>query len=137
VKQSQNNFYGANSVLEISTALDNLAMAATMDWDIVPELTESNKQLTNTNKILIEQLKTSIEANTVLTNCRHHQEDDQSLIKKHGKPDLTQTEIVGPTDITSKKATGVQTAKENLEAIRMTPPASALREDQKKEKIDT
>jgi hypothetical protein len=100
-------------------------MAATMDGDIVPELTESNKQLTETNKTIIEQLKTSTEANTDLTkklgnqkpaqapSQGHHQEDDQSLTKKHGKPNLTQMDIVGPTDTASKKATQGQTAKEN------------------------
>jgi hypothetical protein len=72
---SHNNFYGANAVTDISTALDNLAMAATTNRDIVSRITESNKQLTQTNKILIEQLRTSIEANTVLTKklgCRNH-----------------------------------------------------------------
>ena len=38
------NFYGANSVVNISSALDNLAMAATTDGDIVAQLTQSNQQ---------------------------------------------------------------------------------------------
>jgi hypothetical protein len=67
VNQSQNNFHGANAVTNISTTLDNLAMAATTDHDIVSQLTESNKQLTENNKILIEQLRPSIQANSVLT----------------------------------------------------------------------
>jgi hypothetical protein len=56
VNQSHDNLHGANAVTDISTALDNLAIAATTDRDIVSQLMESNKQLTETNKILIEQL---------------------------------------------------------------------------------
>jgi hypothetical protein len=41
-------------------------MAATTVGDILSQLRESNKQLTKSNKILIKQLKTSIEANNVL-----------------------------------------------------------------------
>jgi hypothetical protein len=78
VNHSQNNFHGANAVTDISTALDNLAMAATTDRDIVSQLTESNKQLTETNKILIEQLRTSIEANNALTKKLGHQKTTQS-----------------------------------------------------------
>jgi hypothetical protein len=66
VNHSQNNLHGANAVTDSSTALDNLALAATTDRNIVSQLTESNKQLTKTNKLLIEQLRTSIEANNVL-----------------------------------------------------------------------
>jgi hypothetical protein len=78
VNQSQNNFHGANAVTNISTALDNLAMAATTDCDIVSQLTESNKQLTETNKILIEQLWTSIEANSILTKKLGGQKPSQA-----------------------------------------------------------
>ena len=53
-------------------------MAATMDGDIVPELTESNKQLTETNKTIIEQLKTSTEANSVLTKKLGGQKPSQA-----------------------------------------------------------
>jgi hypothetical protein len=67
VNQLQNNFHGANAVHSISTALDNLATAATTNPNIVSQLTESNKQLTKTNKRLIEQLKRFIEANNILS----------------------------------------------------------------------
>jgi hypothetical protein len=66
VNHSRNNFHGANAVTDISTALDNLALTATTNCDIVSQLTKSNKQLTKTNKLLIKQLRTSIEANNVL-----------------------------------------------------------------------
>jgi hypothetical protein len=54
VNTSHNNFHGANSVMDLSTALDNLAMAATTDRDIVALLTKNNQQLTETNKLLNE-----------------------------------------------------------------------------------
>ena len=61
-----NNFQSANAIQEeaitdISTALDNLAMAASNDRDIVAELTKNNSTLVNTNKSLTEQLKTANE----------------------------------------------------------------------------
>jgi hypothetical protein len=78
VNQSQNNFHGANAVQDISSALDNLALAATTDWDIVAQLTQSNKQLTETNKLLSEQLRTSLEANTVLNKKIGNQKQGQT-----------------------------------------------------------
>jgi hypothetical protein len=50
VNTSQNNFQGANSVVDLSMALDNLAMAATADRDIVALLrktTNSSPRRTN------------------------------------------------------------------------------------------
>ena len=67
VNNNQANFHSANSVVNISTALDNLAMAATNDRDIVAQLTQTNQQLTATNKLLTEQLKTAMETNNNLT----------------------------------------------------------------------
>jgi hypothetical protein len=115
VNQSQNNFHGANAVTDVSTALDYLAMATTADRDIVSQLTESNEKLTETNKILIEQLQTSIEANSVLTKklggqnhhklqLRHHREDEHHPIEKPGKSTLIQMDIVGRMGITFRKA---------------------------------
>jgi hypothetical protein len=59
VNTSKSNLQGANAVLNISTALDNLAMGATTNQDIVANLTQSNKQPTGTNTLLKEQLKIS------------------------------------------------------------------------------
>jgi hypothetical protein len=66
VNTSHTNFHGANAVVDISDALDNLAMAATNDRDIVAMLTKSNQQLTDTNKMLTKQLKASMGANLIL-----------------------------------------------------------------------
>ena len=63
---AQNNFHSANSAVDITQALDNLAMAAIPDRDIVTELTKINQQLTTTNKNLSEQLQTVLATNAVL-----------------------------------------------------------------------
>jgi hypothetical protein len=63
---SQVNFHGVNAAIDLSTALNNLAMAATMDRDIVEHLTRSNQQLTDTNKLLADQLKAALEVNNIL-----------------------------------------------------------------------
>jgi hypothetical protein len=54
VNTNQSNFHGANAAIDISIALDNLAMTATTDRDIVAQLTKSNQQLTVANKLLTE-----------------------------------------------------------------------------------
>ena len=46
---AQNNFHSANSAVDITQALDNLAMAEISDCDIVAQLTKINQQLTTTN----------------------------------------------------------------------------------------
>ena len=51
VNTAQNNFHSANSAVDITQALDNLAMAAISDRDIVAQLAKINKQLITTNKI--------------------------------------------------------------------------------------
>jgi hypothetical protein len=66
VYTTQTNFHGANSVLDIGNALDNLAMAATSDRDIVKQLTQSNKQLVEMNAILTAQVKQGNETNNLL-----------------------------------------------------------------------
>lgn len=68
VNTSQSNFHGANAVVDISTALDNLALAATADRDIVAHLTTANQQLMATNKQLTEQLSKAIATNATLVN---------------------------------------------------------------------
>ena len=54
VNTAKNYFHRANSSVYITQALDNLAMAAISDCDIVAQLTEINQQLTTTNKNLSE-----------------------------------------------------------------------------------
>jgi hypothetical protein len=54
-------------IMDISTALDNLALvAATTDRDIVAHLTHANQQLMATNKQLTEQLSKAIDTNANL-----------------------------------------------------------------------
>ena len=77
----QSNFHGANSansVLDISNALDNLAFAATTDRDIVAQLTTSNQKLVEMNTTLNAQLKQLMETNN-------------NLIKKLGSSNDTAT----------------------------------------------
>jgi hypothetical protein len=66
VNTSQTNFHSATAVTDISSALDNLAFAATTDRDIVTQLAASNKQLVETNKILTEQLQKAMDNNSLL-----------------------------------------------------------------------
>ena len=63
---AQKNFHSANSAVDITQALDNLAMAAISDCYIVAQLTKINQQLTTTNKILSEQLQTVLATNAAL-----------------------------------------------------------------------
>ena len=89
VNTSQANFHTANAVMDISTALDNLALAATTDRDIVSQLTSTNQQLTATNKMLTEQLSAAIATNAQLvkqlennpTNIEHNQHHEQKTVK--------------------------------------------------------
>ncbi len=68
VNNSQNNFHGANAAHDITTVLDNLALAATTDCEIVAQLTQSNQQLTATKKLLTEQLQQALNINTKLVH---------------------------------------------------------------------
>jgi hypothetical protein len=69
---TQSNFHSANQAVEltadISTALDNLAMAATTDRDIVAQLTQANQALTAANRALTSQLQQALNTNAVLAN---------------------------------------------------------------------
>jgi hypothetical protein len=66
------NFHGANHVheanhtLEISNALDNLAMATTADNNIVTQLTQTNAELVKAVGVLTTQLKKALDNNTML-----------------------------------------------------------------------
>ena len=53
---AQNKFHSANSAPDITQALDNLAMAAISNRDIVAQLTKITQQLTTTNNNLSEKL---------------------------------------------------------------------------------
>ena len=63
---AQNNFHSANSSVDITQALDNLAMTEISDRDIVAQLTKINQQLTTTNTNLSAQLQTFLATNAVL-----------------------------------------------------------------------
>ena len=63
---AHNNFHSANSAVDITQALDNLAMAAISDRDIVAQLTKINQQLTTTNNNLSEQLQTVLATHAAL-----------------------------------------------------------------------
>lgn len=54
VNTSSTSFHSANAVIDVSTSLENLAMAASANRNIVEHLTTVNAQPTNTNKLLVE-----------------------------------------------------------------------------------
>ena len=85
LNMSQTNFHRANSVLYISSALDNLAMVVTTDQDIMAQLIQSNKQLVEMNTILTAQLKSVMETNNNLIKKPGNNNDIASralLLKK-------------------------------------------------------
>ena len=49
-----NNFHSANSAVDITQDLENLAIVSISDRDIVAQLANINQQLTTTNKNFIE-----------------------------------------------------------------------------------
>ena len=63
---SKNNVHSANSAVDITQDLDNLAMAAITDHDIVAQLTTINQKLNTTNTKLSAQLQTALATNTTL-----------------------------------------------------------------------
>ena len=63
---AQNNFHSANYAVDITQALDNLAIVEISDRDIVTQLTKINQQLTTTNNNLSEQLHTFLATNAAL-----------------------------------------------------------------------
>jgi uncharacterized protein (DUF433 family) len=68
VNVSQNNFHGANAAIDLTTALDHLALAATTDQEIVAKLTHANDQLPNTITTLVEQVQKLLAINANLVN---------------------------------------------------------------------
>jgi Tfp pilus assembly protein FimV len=64
---NQNNFHGDNSAIDLTTAIDSLAMAATTNREVMAQLTQTNQQLVETNKHLTEQL---IQANTEVAQLK-------------------------------------------------------------------
>jgi hypothetical protein len=53
---NQNNLHSANWAIDLTTAIDSLAMAATSDRDVMTQLTATNKELVYTIQQLTEQL---------------------------------------------------------------------------------
>jgi hypothetical protein len=47
---NQNNFHGANSAIDLTTAIDSLAMAATTDREVMAQLTHSNQPTIGRNQ---------------------------------------------------------------------------------------
>jgi hypothetical protein len=66
VNVSQNNFHGANAAIDLTSALDHLALAATTDREVVHQLAQANEQLTITNKNLTEQIQQLLKTNATL-----------------------------------------------------------------------
>ena len=66
VNTAQNNFHSANSAVDITQALENLAMAEISDRDIVNQLTNINQQLATTNANFCAQLQTFLATNAAL-----------------------------------------------------------------------
>jgi hypothetical protein len=64
---SQNNFQGANSAIDFTTALDHLALAATTDREVVHQLAQAD-QPTITNKNLTKQIQPLLKTNATLVN---------------------------------------------------------------------
>ena len=62
----QNKFHSANSSINITQALENLAMNAISNRDILAQLTKINQQLTTTTNNLNEQLQTVLTTNSAL-----------------------------------------------------------------------
>jgi hypothetical protein len=60
LNNNQNNFQGANSAINLTTAIDSLAMAATTDRDVMAQLTQTNQQLVQSIQRLTEQLGTAM-----------------------------------------------------------------------------
>ena len=63
---SKNNVHSANSSVDITQDLDNLAMAAITDHDIVAQLTTINQKLNTTNTKLSAQLQTALATTATL-----------------------------------------------------------------------
>jgi len=69
LNSTQVGFHSANAAMEqvqIVSALDNLALAATTDRDIVAKLTAITTELAATNKSLTEQIKQLLATNAAL-----------------------------------------------------------------------
>jgi hypothetical protein len=60
LNNKQNNFHGANNAIDVNTAINSLAMAATSNRNVMTQLTLTNKQLVHTNQQLTEQLSKAL-----------------------------------------------------------------------------
>ena len=83
--QGGQSFHGAHNAIDITQALNNLALAATTDRDIVAKLMATNQQLVNTNKTLMDQLRQALDNNTKLI----------AALATTGTTDNTMTRTVG------------------------------------------
>jgi hypothetical protein len=68
INTNQTNFHGANSAIDLTTAIDSLAMAATTDREVMAQLTHTNQQLVATNQQLSAQLQQATLALAQLQN---------------------------------------------------------------------
>ena len=73
VNHSGSNFHSANAAVGIGQALENLALAATADRDIVVRRTNTNASLVETITSLTEQLRLDQAKNAALEN-KHRQQ---------------------------------------------------------------
>eukprot|EP00957_Ditylum_brightwellii_P071903 5465153-Ditylum_brightwellii.AAC.1 len=60
--QQGSSYHQANAMAGATTALEHLAMAATSDKRTMEELATTNRELSETNKLFAEQLKTLTES---------------------------------------------------------------------------
>lgn len=63
----QMRYHSANAAVDISNALDNLAMTATADHNIVAQLIQVNVELVKMTKTLMKQLQEAMSTNQQLT----------------------------------------------------------------------
>ena len=143
VNTNQSNFHGANAAVDISMALDNLALAASNDHDIVMQLTRSNEQLTTTNKMLTEQLQQALTTNATLVKNlalpprRPPTMDDDHSTNRNGSQDSIRLDTVGPMAIVCSWDTTVSTVKANSPDIRQQQHDATSSVGPSKEKIDS
>lgn len=63
---ANSNFHSVNATINITTTLENLAMAATFDCNVIKQLTHNNQMLVPTNQLLAEQLQVALASSATL-----------------------------------------------------------------------
>jgi hypothetical protein len=71
-------YHRANAAIDIGTALDNLANAATNDRQVVTQLTASNHTLSEANKALTIQLQQALATITTLTTANNNKTSERN-----------------------------------------------------------